>query len=166
MKLQRPAAAGMCKILVQIHTFQICQGRRTCADDPDTDREIWQKIVCEELHDECAIFCQILLRGCPRGGIDPSGDAVRGCSPFCIVLRKSQHDERPAAAGMCKILAGGGAFHYLYFSRMARTSSGGRPRRTGAGSSSLGVSHKSSHQVCTSSQRPNLYPDRGCTPAL
>ena len=44
----------------------------------DTYRGIWRQIVC----DQCAICRQILSRGDPKGGIGPSGTAVRDCSPF------------------------------------------------------------------------------------
>ena len=51
----------------------------------DTYREIGRQIVCEEPRDECAIWCPILSRGCPRGC-----EAVR-------CLRQMQHGGAGAA---------------------------------------------------------------------
>ena len=69
----------------------------------DTAREIGCQIVCEMRSSECAIWCPILSRGNPKGGIGPSGNCRAGLFPSLIIRYSTAPG--PATAG------GRGRFH-------------------------------------------------------
>ena len=55
---------------------------RTCADDGDTSREIWPKIVCEARAPSARFWVKFCRRGIQRGKQARQAIAVRDCCPF------------------------------------------------------------------------------------
>lgn len=61
--------------------FKIRRRRRTCADDGDTYREIYPKIVCEEPATSARFWGKFCRRGIQMGETGVTGTAVHDCCP-------------------------------------------------------------------------------------